>query len=67
MVTHTCNPTTWDTEGGGSQVRGQPRLDSSVQKIKIEKLGFMDLGTHLFFEALVKMLYLIKGQELDKL
>ena len=30
MVAHTCNPSTWEAETGGSQVRGQPQLLSEA-------------------------------------
>ena len=30
MVAHTCNPSTWEAETGGSQVRGQPQLLSET-------------------------------------
>ena len=30
MVAHTCNPSTWEAETGGSQVHGQPQLLSDA-------------------------------------
>ena len=30
MVAHACNPSTWEAETGGSQVRGQPQLLSEA-------------------------------------
>ena len=48
MVAHTCNPSTWEAETGGSQVQGQPQqvsenlsnLVRSCFKIKY-KLGMV--------------------------
>jgi hypothetical protein len=34
MVAYTCNPSTWETEAGGSQGLGQPGLPNEMLSLK---------------------------------
>ena len=53
MVVHACNPSTWETETGGSQVHGQPQLLSEALRnlvrpcFKIKNNGAGRGGTRL--------------------
>ena len=41
VVAHACNPSTWEAETGGSQVRGQPQqISETCFKIK-NKIGLV--------------------------
>jgi hypothetical protein len=42
IVAHISNPSTWEAEAGGSQVRGQPRLHSENVSKKKKKLIIMN-------------------------
>ena len=40
MVAHTCNPSTWEAETGGSQVGSQPqKLSETLFQNKKQRLG----------------------------
>ena len=43
MVVHTCNPSTWEAETGGSQVQGQLHLlgETQQQKDPVSKQRFL--------------------------
>jgi hypothetical protein len=52
-VVHTCNPSTWETEAGGSEVRGQTGIHGKIlsqkqqkkeNKEKGRKEGYLGLG-----------------------